>query len=195
AIVEDDYDSAFRFGGRPIEPLQTLDTVGRVVYVGSVSKTMLATLRLGFVVTPPSLRQAVQAAKYVTDWHTSLPAQAALACFLDQGWYARHVRKMRAVYRVRHEQIVRALSHDFADHLRIIPSAAGLHVSAFARTASPGEVTAVVRRAFAAGVAVLPLSTFAVTEPPHAGLVLGYGAIPTERIDEGLCRLRACFGR
>ena len=73
AIIEDDYDSEFRFGGRPLEPLQTLDTNGRVVYVGSFSKTMLPTLRLGFLVTPPSLRAALHKAKFVSDWHTSMP--------------------------------------------------------------------------------------------------------------------------
>src|SRR5262249_12290009 len=87
AIIEDDYDSEFRYGGRPIEPLQTLDTSGRVLYVGSYSKTLLPTLRLGFVVTPPSLRDAVHSAKYVTDWHTSLPLQAALASFIDDGGF------------------------------------------------------------------------------------------------------------
>ena len=98
AIVEDDYDSEFRYGDRPIEPLQTLDTSGRVIYIGSFSKTMLPTLRLGFVIAPPSLRRAVRTAKFVTDWHTTLPAQAALARFIDEGYLARHVRKMRQVY-------------------------------------------------------------------------------------------------
>jgi GntR family transcriptional regulator / MocR family aminotransferase len=75
AILEDDYDSEFRFGGRPIEPLQTLDQAGRVIYVGSFSKTLLATLRLGFVVAPASLRPAVRAAKLLADWHTPLPSR------------------------------------------------------------------------------------------------------------------------
>ena len=79
AVVEDDYDSDFRYGARPIEALQTLDKSGRVIYVGSFSKTMLPTLRLGFVIVPESLRIAAQSAKFLTDWHTSLPLQAALA--------------------------------------------------------------------------------------------------------------------
>ena len=79
AVVEDDYDSEFRYGGRPIEPLQTLDGSGRVIYVGSFSKTLLPTLRLGFLVAPPSLRRGVRSAKFLTDWHTPLPTQAALA--------------------------------------------------------------------------------------------------------------------
>ena len=94
AIIEDDYDSEFRYSEHPIEPLQTLDTGGRVLYVGSFSKSLLPTLRLGFVVTPPSLRDAVHAAKYVTDWHTSVPVQATLARFIDDGGFARHIRKM-----------------------------------------------------------------------------------------------------
>jgi GntR family transcriptional regulator/MocR family aminotransferase len=193
AIIEDDYDSEFRYGGRPIEPLQTLDTSGRVIYVGSFSKTMLATLRLGFVVTPSSLSPALRAAKYVTDWHTSIPPQAALAHFIDQGWLARHIRRMRAVYRVRHEMIVHALGQDLADDLTIVPSAAGLHVSATANTASPAEIRAVVERALAAGVAVQPLSMCRIDHPPRSGLALGYGAIDAEHIEEGLRRLRGAF--
>src|SRR5689334_6457147 len=79
AIIEDDYDSEFRFGGRPLEPLQTLDTSGRVIYLGTFSKTMLPALRLGFLVLPPSLRLAATKAKFVSDWHSSSLAQPALA--------------------------------------------------------------------------------------------------------------------
>jgi len=193
AIVEDDYDAEFRFHGRPIEPLQTLDTGGRVVYVGSFSKSMLPTLRVGFVVTPPSLRAAVQKAKQVSDWHTSMPVQAALARFIEDGGFARHVRRMRAVYRVRHEIVTNALTHDLADHLEVVPSAAGLHVAALARRASADEIAALVRRASAAGVEVRALSTFALAAAARPGLVLGYGAIPTARIEEGLRRLGSCF--
>jgi len=194
AIVEDDYDSEFRFGGRPIEPLQTLDTTGRVVYVGSFSKTMLPTLRLGFVVTPPSLRAAVRKAKQVTDWHTSMPVQMALARFIDGGGFARHIRKMGGVYRARHELVTNILTHDLADHVEVIPSAAGLHVTAVARTASPEEIGAILRRVSDAGVELHELSRFAVDTPARPGLVLGYGAISTANIEEGLRRLRTCFG-
>ena len=193
AIIEDDYDSEFRFGGRPIEPLQTLDTAGRVVYVGSFSKTTLATLRLGFLVTPPSLRRAVHAAKYVTDWHTTLPIQGAMARFIDEGGLARHTRRMRTVYQRRHEQLVALLTERFADHLEVVPSAAGLHVCAVAPELSVAAMVAVVRRASIAGVEALPLSMFAVDGPPRSGIVLGYGAIPTEKIEEGLSLLRVAL--
>jgi GntR family transcriptional regulator/MocR family aminotransferase len=193
AIIEDDYDSEFRFRERPIEPLQTLDATGRVVYVGSFSKTMLPTLRLGFVVAPPSLHAAVHRAKFVTDWHTSLLVQAALARFIDDGGFARHLRKVGGVYRARHELVTNVLAREFAEHLEVVPSAAGLHVAALARTASAERMGAVVRRASETGVEVQELSTFGVRAPARPGLVLGYGAIPTARIAEGLRRLRRCF--
>ena len=193
AIIEDDYDSEFRFGGRPIEPLHTLDRAGRVIYVGSFSKTMLPTLRLGFVLAPPSLRAAVHRAKFVCDWHTSQLAQATLARFIDDGWFARHVRKMSNVYRARRALIAETLTRDFGEHLELVQSAAGLHVAARARTAPAERISEVARRAFDVGVAVQELAKFAVDPRSPAGLVLGYGAIPIRRIEDGLARLRAAF--
>jgi GntR family transcriptional regulator/MocR family aminotransferase len=193
AIVEDDYDSEFRFGGRPMEPLHTLDATGRVIYVGSFSKTMLPSLRLGFVVTPPSLSTAVHRAKYVTDWHTNMLVQAALARFIDDGDFARHVRKVGGVYRERHATMVKILDRDFRNCLESIPSAAGMHITARSVGASVDEIKGIVRRAFGDGVAVHRLSQFVVDAKAEAGLVLGYGAIATEDIAEGLRRLRRCF--
>jgi GntR family transcriptional regulator/MocR family aminotransferase len=190
AIIEDDYDSEFRFGDRPIEPLHALDSTGRVIYTGSFSKTMLPTLRLGFLAAPPSLRHALRAAKYVTDWHTSLPAQKALAGFIDEGRLARHIRKMRALYRVRHQKIADTLARDFSANFALIPSSAGLHVTAVAKTLSVDEVDAFAEAASAAGVAIQPLSMFAAGGQPVAGVALGYGAIAASSIDEGLRRLR-----
>jgi len=193
AIIEDDYDSEFRFGGRPIEALQTLDTKGRVIYVGSFSKTMLPSLRLGFVATPPSLRSAVHKAKYVTDWHTSIPVQAALARFIDGGGFARHVRRVCRVYRVRHDIVTHALTHEFADQLEFVPSSTGLHVAALARTASVDDIRTVVQRASELGVEIHELSRYSVHSPSRPGLVVGYGAISTAHIEEGLHRLRSSF--
>lgn len=193
AIIEDDYDCEFRYGSRPIEPLSTLDRSGRVSYVGSFSKTMLPTLRVGFVVAPPALCGALRAAKYVTDWHTALPTQAALARFIDDGYFAGHIRKMRGLYRRRHDMIADALAGPLGRYLVPIHSAAGLHVSATARTASPDAITQVAARALRAGVAVQPLSTFRITQPARAGLALGYGAIDAGDIGEGLLRLGQAF--
>jgi GntR family transcriptional regulator / MocR family aminotransferase len=193
AIIEDDYDSEFRFGERPLEPLQTLDAKGRVVYVGSFSKTMLPTLRLGFLVTPPSLRAALHKAKFVSDWHTSTLAQAALARFIDDGAFARHLRRATAIYRERHEMLADTVSRNFADHLELIPSTTGLHLTALARKMSADQIAEVPFRAAERGVALHSLSSVANSASPPAGIMLGYGAIPTANIEEGLRLLRACF--
>ena len=193
AIIEDDYDSEFRFTDRPIEPLQTLDTSGRVIYIGSFSKTMLPTIRLGFVVTPTSLRAAVHRAKQVADWHTPMPLQIALAQFIESGEFSRHVRKMREIYRGRREIVIETLTRQFGDHLEVVPSIAGLHITALARNASAEEIQIIVEKASEAGVEVQELAPLTVTPPGQAGILLGYGAIPTAGIREGLGRLRNCF--
>jgi GntR family transcriptional regulator/MocR family aminotransferase len=193
AIIEDDYDSEFRYGGRPVEPLQTLDRNGRVLYVGSFSKTLLPGLRLGFIVAPPSLRRALHAAKYVADWHTSLPLQAALAAFIDEGGFARHLRKMRGVYQARHALITSILGSEFNDVLEVIPSAAGLHVTALAGGESRDDIDQVSARAVARGVAFQALPPQARRTLKQPAIMLGFGAIATERITEGMHRLRQCF--
>lgn len=193
AIIEDDYDSEFRLGGPPIDPLATLDQSGRVVYVGSFSKTMSPTLRLGFIITPPSLREALYKAKWVADWHTATLPQATMARFIEDGGFARHIRRLNRVYRARHEKIVGILRRDFDAHLAVIPAAAGLHVTAFARARSSDGIRAVAARASDAGVEVQRLSLFRVGEHVRPGLVLGYGAISTGDIAEGLALLRSCF--
>jgi GntR family transcriptional regulator/MocR family aminotransferase len=192
-VVEDDYDSEFRFGGRPLEPLQTLDSTGRVVYVGSFSKTLLPTLRLAFMVVPPSLREAAHKAKFVTDWHTPTMAQSALAQFIDEGAFARHIRKLSRIYSERHEMLTAEIKRNFGDCLALVPSSTGLHVTACARGASIDHIDAIVSRAFDLDVAIDTMSHLQVDRKPPAGIVLGYGAIETARIAEGLRRLRRCF--
>lgn len=183
-IVEDDYDTEFRYGGRPIAPLQSLDGGGRVLYVGTFSKVMRPVLRLGFVIAPPSLRRALRTARYVADWHSDLPVQAALARFIEEGLYARHIRRMRREYERRHQRIAAALSGELADRLTTVPSSAGLHLAALLPPDS--DDVEIARRAAAGGVALFPLSQFGGSVQ---GLVLGYGAIATAEIDEGLRRL------
>ncbi|TVT30803.1 PLP-dependent aminotransferase family protein, partial [Amycolatopsis rhizosphaerae] len=189
AIVEDDYDSEFRYTGRPLEPLHSLDTTGRVLYVGSFSKVLLPALRLGFLVAPPSLRTALGKAKYLTDWHSPTVEQAALARFMEEGGFTRHVRKMRREYQARHETVSRIVRRDFAGHLTLVPSAAGLHLTARGRVPSRPIVQAARR----AGVWLYPLGDFTAKRDGLAGLVFGFGAIPLGKIEPGLARLREVF--
>lgn len=193
AIVEDDYDSEYRYTDQPLEPLHSLDRSGRVLYVGSFSKVLLPTLRVGYLVHPASLRQALHAAKFVTDWHTNLPVQAALADFIDRALFARHISRTRRVYRHRHELVAAALAGPLSGYLTGLPSAAGMHCAALAPGATAADLREVLARARAAGVAVFEFSDVAITPPDLSGIVLGYGPIAADRIPEGLHRLYRCF--
>jgi GntR family transcriptional regulator/MocR family aminotransferase len=189
-LVEDDYDGEFRFGDRPLEPLRALDTTGRVIYVGSFSKSALPSLRLGFLITPTSLTAAIRAAKYLSDWHTIWAVQGAFADFIEEGWYARHVRRMRREYEGRHSAVVNGLDSHFRTLVKVAPSAVGLHVCALATQLSPSEIHSAVTRAVDVGVD--ELARYSVGQPV-SGLLFGYGAIPAARIDEGLRRLKDSF--
>lgn len=191
-VIEDDYDSEFRFGGRPLDPLQSLDRTGRVIYVGSFSKVLLPTLRLGFLVAPESLQPALLAARQLAGWHGELATQAALARFIERGLLSRHIRKVAREYADRHARIVDGLERRCAGVLQLIPAAAGLHVAAAASDDSV-DVAAAARHAAARGVRASPLADFYIGAATQNGLAIGYGAIPVSRIDEGLTRLAASF--
>ena len=190
AVIEDDYDSEFRYGGRPLEPLHGLDRDGHVVYVGSFSKVLLPTLRLGFAVLPPALVPAMRRAKHVTDWHTEVPLQAAAAQFLQDGRFGRHVRRMRTIYARRHHAMRAAVAEHLAGQLAAVPSHAGLHIATvFHRPRDPAAVAAA---ALEDGVALHPLPATARTGP---GLLLGYGAAALDSIDPGMRRLAQVLDR
>jgi GntR family transcriptional regulator / MocR family aminotransferase len=192
-IIEDDYDTEFRLGDRPLDPLQSLDRTGRVIYVGTFSKVLLPTLRVGFLIAPATLQPALQAAKHLTDWHGDLATQAALARFIDEGLLTRHVRRVAREYADRYAQIVDAFDHRFSDHLRPIQAAAGIHVAAEVVSEQDADMAEVVRRAEERGVRVGTLSEFCFETPVRSGLVLGYGAIQSSRVKEGMTRLASCF--
>ncbi|MBM2615306.1 PLP-dependent aminotransferase family protein [Actinoplanes sp. LDG1-06] len=180
AIVEDDYDSEFRFSARPLEPLHSLDTAGRVLYVGTFSKSMLPAVRTGFVLAPPGLRDALTAARQLSDGYGQPAIQAALARFLDEGLLARHVRKAGRAYGERHARISEAL--DSLGNVQVLPSAAGLHVAALTGVDS----TAVVSAAARAGLAVDDLRAYSASTPAQTGFVFGFGAADPSLIGEGM---------
>jgi GntR family transcriptional regulator/MocR family aminotransferase len=186
AIVEDDYDSEFRFSARPLEPLYSLDSAGRVLYVGTFSKTMLPTVRTGFVLAPPSLRPALAAARQLGDGYGQIAVQAALARFIDDGQLARHVRRVGRAYADRHARMVAALGrHELLD---VVPSAAGLHVTALLRAGDRALATRVVEAARREGVVVDDLGTYSQDSTTQAGFVLGFGAVDPATMDDGLTR-------
>lgn len=187
AILEDDYDAEFRFDGRPLEPLQALDRRGRVLYVGTFSKVLSPSLRVGTLVAPASAMPALRAARRLSDSHGSPEIQRALAELIEEGLFSRHLRRLHRVYQSRRDRLAAALDRRLGAVLERLLSAAGLHFAA--RCRDPGlDVDAWVARARENGVAVEALGPYGVRQKV-AGLAFGYGVIDEGRIEEGVERL------
>ena len=182
-VIEDDYDGEFRFDGRPLEALQTLDGSGRVIYVGTFSKSLFPDLRLGFVVAPEWIRGPLISARMASDGRSSLIAQTTLAAFIGEGHLARHVRRMRRVYGERRRALLRAVDQAPPGWLVPFPSAAGLHLSL--RLPEEARPRALLDRAAELGVGAYPLSQFTIGEHGHNGLALGYGALAEDDVRLG----------
>ena len=180
-IIEDDYDSEFRFSGRPIASLQGLDEHGRVLYLGTFSKTLFPSLRLGFMVVPKVLAHLMAVGLSELYREGRLVEQAALADFIAQGEYAAHIRKMRGVYARRQMLLRTAIERHFGADWPLSTEQAGLHLVMHL----PAAVDDVLlcRQAFAElGVWVRPLSNYFFGAQKQSGLLFGYAAVPDEQI-------------
>jgi GntR family transcriptional regulator/MocR family aminotransferase len=183
-VIEDDYDSEFRYAGRPLASLQGQDRDGRVIYVGTFSKALFPALRLGYLVAPPDLVDAFTAAKELADSFSPHLTQAVLADFLADGHFARHVRRMRALYAERQEALVRAARRALGGLLELDPSPTGLHtVGWLPRGVDDREASAA---AAAAGVEAPPVSAYRLRPSRRGGLLLGYGGITPRQIRDGV---------
>lgn len=198
-IVEDDYDSYFRYAGRPMSALQGLDRASRhsprVVYVGTFSKTVFPSLRLGFCVVPDALVDAVTNARAVADRNSPIIDQAALAEFMTSGAYERHLRRMRLVCHERYQAMRSHFERVFADAIQLSTVSAGTHV--IARLRPPFAKKEFVRRLCAAAareeLVVFPLSRYRLTSASDDALVLGFGGLTPRRIAAGVEKLSAVF--
>ena len=175
-IVEDDYDSEFRYVSRPLTALQGLDRDGRVVYVGTFSKVMFPALRIGFVVAPPSLLPAIAAARQFAGTQQATLEQMVLADFISDGHFERHVRRMRAVYAERQQNLIEALRAECPNLVDAAAAGSGMHLVGWL---APGVDDAdVSRRAAARGIDAIPLSAFAVDRGAgRPGVLLGYAHV------------------
>ncbi len=191
-IVEDDYDSEFRYAGPPLAALQGLDGAGRVFYVGSFSKVMFPALRLGYVVVPPDLVGAVRAARRHFDGGTSVVPQAALHHFLADGHFASHLRAMRALYGGKRAGMLDSLEREFAGLGHAEAGEAGLHVILRLPESLPDR--ALSARAKGVGLTVPALSDYYEDGRGGNGLMLGFAAHDGEALERAvrdLARLAA----
>lgn len=193
-ILEDDYDSEFRYAGRPLAALQGLDAGGgRVVYLGSFSKVLFPSLRIGYLVVPPALVEPFRAARAALEDHPAATAQPALAAFIAEGHFAAHVRRMRALYQARQQALLAAAERRLGGLLLLRPDEAGMHLladlaPALQRRCTDGEAS---DRAAAAGLVAPPLSAyhFAAGAGRRQGLLLGYAAVPEAEMPRAVERL------
>jgi GntR family transcriptional regulator / MocR family aminotransferase len=190
-IIEDDYDSEYRYGSHPIASLQGLDTDGRVIYVGTFSKVMFPALRLGYVVVPKDLVRAFSAARDAADIFSSTLYQAVLTDFIREGHFARHIRRMRMLYMERRRALVNAIHIQMGDMLEVIGAEAGMHLVALL---PPGtdDVT-VCMKAAQKSVSAIPLSTCYLKLPTRVGLILGYGGTNENQIHDGIVSLHSAL--
>src|SRR4029453_1002845 len=176
----------YRYAARPVESLQGLDRGGRVLYVGTFSKVLFPSLRLGYLVVPPPLRRAFRAAKGLADTGSPTLEQAALAAFIRDGHFARHVSRSRARSAARRAALLEAVRAHLGDRADVRGADAGLHVLLWLREVGPDRVPAIVRDAEAAGVGVYPVTPHCLVPPRDAGLVLGYAALTEAATREGI---------
>lgn len=202
-IFEDDYDSEYRYCGKPVPALQGLDCTGQVVFAGSFSKVMFPALRLGYLVVPPDLVDPLAAIKSVSTSHSSLLQQAVLCDFMREGHYGRHIRRMREVYSERQQTLVTEARKHLHGLLDVCTIEAGLQTVGWLQNGMNGIQAA--EAAHARGVEVVPLSRY--SRAPHhcvwskandtarEGLQLGFAAITPAQIRKGVQELAIAFER
>jgi GntR family transcriptional regulator / MocR family aminotransferase len=187
-ILEDDYDSEYRYESQPIAALQGLDRDSRVVYIGTFSKVLFPALRVGYLVVPADLVRRFAAVREAMDIFPPTLGQAVLADFIDQGHFARHLRRMRHLYRERRSVLVEALRKELGASTPVLGDRAGVHLTVgLPRGARDVEIA---HRAARHGLWVMPLSSAYLGRAPRQGLVLGYGGTRTQDIPEAVRRLR-----
>ena len=188
-VVEDDYDSEFRYEGQALEPLRTLDHWGLVAYLGTFSKSLYPELRLGYAIAPPALWTALVNAKYLCDLHTPTLLQLALARFMADGHLLKHIRRCHEVFSERRERLLARLMGDLSPWLEPLPAVAGFHLAVmFRRPLQASQLCQLARRV---EVGLYPLDDCYRLPSHRSGLLMGFGAIEAEDIDPALDRVRA----
>lgn len=190
-VIEDDYDSEYRYDISPVPPLHGLEDCGSVIYLGTISKTLSPMLRIGYLVVPPDLQDVFATAKQLTDRHSPITEQEALAFLIENGGYESHVRRVRRLNDERRETLLTALRHRFADTIVVQGADAGLHVVIWLTELPRSAEGELVSQARQRGVGLHPVSALYSPDrdgPPadRVGLVMGYSALETRQIERGV---------
>jgi GntR family transcriptional regulator / MocR family aminotransferase len=186
-IVEDDYDGEFRYEGQQLESLQGLDTEGRVIYVGTFSRTVFSALRIGYLVVPKPLLHAFTAAKWLCDRHTATLEQETLAAFITSGLYERHLRRVRRRNAAARRVLLEAIRKYLSDRIEVTGEGAGAHIVLWLN-GRVGEAE-VINAAATQGVRVYGISGYFMQTPARTGIILGYARLSEPDIREGIRRL------
>ncbi len=190
-ILEDDYDSEYRFSGRPLEALQALDHDGRVLYIGTFSKVLFPALRLGYLVAPTELIEPLLLMRRSLDMHLPLLEQMALCDFLHEGHYARHLRHMRHHYKKLRDLLQRELQAHLGGLLEVHAPDAGMHLVGWLPPGKDDRRAA--KLAAQVGIQVLPISTYSLEPLSRGGLVFGYAGTDEEAIPHEVKTLAAAL--
>ena len=186
-VIEDDYDSEFRYKNRPVAALQGLDRYGRVIYLGTFSKLLAPTLRIGYLVLPPELVDVFSSTSSLITRHPPTLQQVVLTDFIEQGHLARHIRRMRGLYLERRNELVAACNRELGGLVDITPPDAGTHLIAWLPDGMDDRIAS--RAAAEQGVETKPFSDYSLRSTGRGGLVLGYGAFGKKDIRTGMQRL------
>jgi GntR family transcriptional regulator/MocR family aminotransferase len=186
-LVEDDYDGEFRYEGQPVESLQGLDREGRVVYIGTFSRTVFPSLRIGYVIAPTHLVPAFTGAKWLADRQTATLEQQALAEFISSGLYERYLRRVRRRNTARRAALLDAIATNLGDRVEVTGDGAGTHVALWPRRRISED--ALIVAAASRGVRIYGMSRYFQRRPSRPGFILGYSRITEREIREGIRRL------
>jgi len=186
-LVEDDYDGEFRYEGHPLESLQGLDREGRVIYVGTFSRTVFSSLRIGYLVAPKQLVQVFTAAKWLSDRQSATLEQEALADFISSGMYERYLRRVRRRNTSRRHALLDAIHIYLGDRVEVTGDGAGAHVVLWPKKRL--SEAHVIAQAALRGVAVYEISPYFLRPTSRTGILLGYSRLSEKQIAEGICRL------
>jgi GntR family transcriptional regulator/MocR family aminotransferase len=188
-IIEDDYDSEYRFETAPISSLQGLDRNARVIYIGTFSKVLFPSLRLGYIVIPEDLVDHFAAVRSVMDIFPPYLYQEAITDFMHEGHFARHIRKMRLLYGERRTALVNSIREQLGPEFEIHGTQAGMHLAV---TLPKGlRDLEIAHKAAAKGIWLWPLSPSYLTKSPRQGLILGFGNTSVEEMPRAVSQLRA----